>query len=283
MRPFVALVLLSLFAYYSVAQQGSEPANTPATPAAAAPQSASDKDKDKNKAAQGTSEKKPNSGTSNDRLFGALPNFLTLENAGKVQPLTSGQKFKAVARGAFDKVQYPWYGTLAGISQAENSEPGFGQGAEGYAKRYASAFADGTIENFMVGAVLPSILHQDPRFFQTSEGSFAHRAGYAVSRIFVTRTDSGRSQFNYSEIVGSALSAAISTNTYHPRSFITYRYNASTGMTMPVFNASDRTLSNTASVWGTQVGYDTITLVIKEFWPDVRRKMFHKGTASASP
>jgi hypothetical protein len=168
-----------------------------------------------------------------------------------------------VARGSFDKVQFPWYAFLSGISQAENSEPGYGQGWEGYGKRFGSAFADGTIENFLTSAVLPSVLHQDPRFFQSSEGTFAHRAGYAVSRIFVTRTDSGHTQFNYSEIVGSAMAAAISTNTYHPRSFITTRYNPTTNTLTYVHNASSRTLPNTASVWGSQLGYDTITIVVK--------------------
>jgi hypothetical protein len=205
---------------------------------------AKDKDKDKDKGA-----------TSNDRLFFALPNFLTLEGSGQVPPLTAGQKYKVVARSAFDKVQFGWYGFLAGISQAENSEPGYGQGMEGYGKRYGAAFADGTIENFMTGAVLPSIFRQDPRFFQSSTGGFTHRAGYAVSRIFITRSDSGHSQFNVSEILGSAASAAISTYSYHP--------------------SGDRTFSNTMSVWGTQVGYDTVTIVIKEFWPDIRRKL-HK-------
>jgi hypothetical protein len=195
---------------------------------------------------------------------------LSLENAGQVPPLTGGQKFKVVARSSFDYVQYPWYGFLAGISQAENSEPGFGQGSAGYGKRFASALADGTIENFMVGAVLPSLLHQDPRFFQSGEGSFTHRAGYAVSRTFVTRTDSGNAQFNYSEIVGSALSAAISTNTYHPKSAIIATKSG------PRFYGSDRTLTNTASVWGSQLGYDTITIVVKEFWPDIHRKLSPK-------
>ena len=210
-------------------------------------------------------------GTSKDRLFYTLPNFLSLENAGQVPPLSAKQKFSVVARSSFDYVEYPWYGFLAGISQAENSEPGFGQGFGGYGKRFASAFADGTIENFLVGAVLPSLLHQDPRFFQSGEGSFTHRAGYAVSRTFVTRTDSGNAQFNYSEVVGSALSAAISTNTYHPKSTIIATKSG------PRFYGSDRTLSNTASVWGSQLGYDTITIVVKEFWPDIHRKLSHKG------
>ncbi|HEV8047811.1 MAG TPA: hypothetical protein VGP35_08775 [Terriglobales bacterium] len=202
-----------------------------------------------------------NQGTSNDRLFYALPNFLTLENSGKVPPLTTAQKFKVVTRGSFDYIQIPWYAALAGISQAENSEPGYGQGAEGYGKRLGAAFADGTIENYMTGAVLPSLLHQDPRFFQDSEGGFVHRTGYAVSRIFITRTDSGHQQFNFSEVVGSAISAAISTYSYHPK--------------------GDRNLPNTASVWGTQVGYDTVTIVVKEFWPDIRRKISKKKQYAA--
>jgi len=201
-------------------------------------------------------------GTSNDRLFYALPNFLTLENAGKLPPLSSKEKFKVVARGAFDYVQIPWYGFLAGISQAENSEPGFGQGAAGYGKRYGAAAADGLIENFMTGAIFPSVLKQDPRFYQQSSGGFLHRTEYAVSRIFITRTDRGNEQFNYSEIFGSALSAGISTYSYHPR--------------------ADKTLANTASVWGTQVGYDTITIVVKEFWPDIRRMITHKAQTEAT-
>jgi hypothetical protein len=272
------VLVLAIFASYPAAAQQTPP---PASPAASAPpQSSSDKDKDdkekeKDKNAQGGGQEKP-SGTSNDRLFYTLPNFLTLETTTQVPPLTTGQKYKVVARGSFDYIQIPWYGFLSGISQAQNSEPGYGQGAKGYGKRFASSFADGTIENFLTGAVLPSLLHQDPRFFQSGKGGFTHRTGYAVSRIFVTRTDSGGSQFNYSEVVGSALSAAISTYSYHPKSFITHRFDPTTNMSVPVFNGSDRTLKNTASVWGTQVGYDTITIVVKEFWPDIHRKLSHK-------
>lgn len=196
------------------------------------------------------------SGTSKDRLFYTLPNFLTVENAGQTPPLTAGQKFKVVARSSFDYVQFPWYAFLAGISQAQNSESGYGQGAAGYGKRYGAAFADGTIENFWTAAILPSVLRQDPRFFQLGKGSFWHRTGYAVSRVFVTRSDSGHNEFNASEIFGSAIAASISTYSYHPQ--------------------ADRTLSNTASVWGTQIGYDTISFVAKEFWPDIRRKISRK-------
>jgi hypothetical protein len=224
--------------------------------------------------AQTDKDKAAESGTSKDRLFYALPNFLTLENRANVPPLTTKQKFAVVARGTFDPVQYPWWGLLSAIAQAQNSEPGYGQGWEGYGKRYGATAADSTIENFMVGAVFASALHQDPRFFQSSSGGFAHRTGYAISRIFVTRSDSGHAQFNASEIFGSAAAAAISTYTYHPRStFI------STPTDPHKFIGSDRTLSDALSVWGTQVSLDTITIVIKEFWPDIHRKMSHKSKA----
>ena len=222
------------------------------------------KDKDANSSS--------NSGSnSKDRLFFALPNFLTVENAANVPPLTAGGKFKLVGRSAFDPAQFVWYAGLAGISQASNSEPGFGQGAEGYGKRYGAYIADGTIENFFVGAIFPSMLHTDPRFFQSEEGTFWHRAGYAITRAVVTRNDAGRNVFNASEIFGSAVASAISTYSYHPHP----GYHPVEGMVVP-YIASDRTLKNTASVWGSQVGYDTITFAIKEFWPDVRRKMKKK-------
>jgi hypothetical protein len=212
------------------------------------------------------------SGTSKDRLFFTLPNFLTLENAGQVPPLTAKEKFKVVARGSFDYVQYPWYGFLSGISQWEDSEPGFGQGAEGYAKRFGAAFADGTIENFFTGAIFPAALHEDPRYFELGHGSFMHRTLYAMSRNLITRTDSGKNQFNFSEVVGGAVSAAVSTYSYHPKSHVFFTPNPPYSR----FVASDRTLKNTASVWGTQYGYDTLTLVVKEFWPDIRRKLKHQ-------
>jgi hypothetical protein len=256
-RTLLLLIASSLIAL-SVTGQTAPPAtgSSPASPATLpnSPSSSQPAAQDTGKSSDQTQ-----SATSKDRLFYALPNFLTLENSGQVPPLTVGQKFKVVTRSAFDPVQFVWYGFLSGISQAENSEPGYGQGAEGYGKRYGAAFADGTIENFMTSAAFPSLLHQDPRFFQSGQGSFMHRTGYAISRVFITRTDSGRSQFNYSEVFGSASSAAISTYSYHP--------------------SGDRTLSNTASVWGSEVGYDTITFVVKEFWPDIRRKIRKNKTA----
>lgn len=267
-RLFVFFLFAHFFIFQCAGQQAPAPVNPSSTSSSQVPP---DNNKPQEHKDVPTSGPGKTTGTSNDRLFYTLPNFLSLETTSKLPPLTTKQKYAVVARGTFDPVQYPWWAFLSAISQADNSEPGYGQGWGAYGKRFATAAADGTIENFTTGAVLPSLLHQDPRFYQSSQGGFPRRSWYAVSRIFVTRTDSGHSQFNYSEIVGSALSASVSTYSYHPRS--TY---VSTPTNPHKFVPSDRTLLNTADVWGSQVGYDTITIVVKEFWPDIHRKLSRK-------
>lgn len=187
------------------------------------------------------------------RLFFVLPNFLTVDNDASVPPMTVGQKFKTTAQNAFDPASFVWYGIQAGIGQLRNSNPSFGQGAQGYAKRYGLRFADGTLENFFTHAIYPTLFHQDPRYFRLGKGGFVHRAGYAVSRLVVTRSDSGRRQVNFSEILGGATAAGISTFSYHPE--------------------DSRNLHSALGVWGTQVGYDALSLALKEFWPDIRSKI----------
>jgi hypothetical protein len=192
------------------------------------------------------------SGTSNDRILWTLPNFLTLENANEIPPMSAGQKFKVTARGVFDPFEFVLTGFVAGINQASNSNPTYGQGMQGYAKRYGTAYADNAIENFMASAVFPSVLHQDPRYYQLGHGGFLQRAKHAVSRVVITRSDSGNRQLNYSELAGGFTAATISTYSYHPQ--------------------SERGFGNVVSVWGSQMGWDAVTYMIKEFWPDLRKR-----------
>lgn len=289
------LVLASSFSLLSAAQQpapassdSQQQSQTPAqgqtppseqqpaqSPAQQQPQ---DKDPIKDNSAQTTSGQGKVEGTSNDRLFYTLPNFLTLQGAHQLPPLSVKDKYKVVALGTFDVVEYPWWGVLAAISQADNGEPAFRQGWIGYAKRYGTTAGDSMVENFMVGAVFPSALHQDPRYYQLGQGSFFRRTGYSVSRLVVTLSDSGHRQFNYSEIFGAYAAACISTYTYHPKSaFI------STPSDPHEFIASDRTFMNTVSTWGTQISLDALTLVVKEFWPDIHRAIHNRrGKAVAA-
>lgn len=197
-------------------------------------------------------QEQPQKGTSNDRILWTLPNFLTVENANEIPPLTPGQKFKVTARGVFDPFEFVLIAFVAGINQASDSNPTYGQGMQGYAKRYGTAYADNAIENFMASAVFPSVLHQDPRYYQLGHGGFLRRSEHAVSRVLITRSDSGQKQLNYSELGGGLTAAAISTYSYHPQ--------------------SERGFGNVVSVWGSQMGWDAVTYMIKEFWPDLRKR-----------
>jgi hypothetical protein len=190
--------------------------------------------------------------TSNDRILWTLPNFLTMENADSIPALSPSEKFKVTARGVFDPFEFVLVSFVAGLNQASDSNPTYGQGMQGYAKRYGTAYADNAIENFMASAVFPSVLHQDPRYYQLGQGGFLRRSGHAVSRVLITRSDSGRKQLNSSELGGGITAAAISTYAYHPE--------------------SERGFGNVLSVWGSQMGWDAVTYMIKEFWPDLRKR-----------
>jgi hypothetical protein len=194
----------------------------------------------------------PKVGQKNDRLFFILPNYLSVENRDRVEPLSAKTKFKLSAKTMSDPVTISFIGVIALIGQARNSDPSYGQGVQGYAKRFGTSYADTGIGTLMTTAVFPTLLHQDPRYFRLGKGGTWHRAMYAVSQIFITRSDTGERQFNYSEIVGNAVAAGIS-NAYHP--------------------PDQRTLGNTVSVWGTDVMLNALCNVAKESWPDIRRKI----------
>ena len=251
-----AIMIGTLLAAFPLAAQQQDPPSTGTV--SQGPSKADDKksDSDDPPIEVQQSPKPADQKPQNDRLFFLLPNYLTVETANKLPPLTTGQKFKLVALGDFDPIEYPYVAILAGVSQAENADPAYKQGFKGYAKRYGASFADTTIENFMTGAIFPSLLHEDPRYFQSGKGGFWRRAGYAASRMIITRTDSGKAQFNYSEWAGSAVAAAISV-TYHP--------------------VQDRSAASAANVWVGQLWGDALSYEIKEFWPDIKRKLHHKN------
>ena len=191
--------------------------------------------------------------TQDKRIFGVLPNYRTADGTAPFSPITTKQKFTIAAKDTFNYPSYMLAAGFSSISQLENSNPEFGQGVKGYLKRYASAVADQDLGNFMTEAVFPSLLHEDPRYFRKGNGTAKGRLAYALDRVLVTRTDSGRSRFNSSEWLGNGSVAALG-NLYYPgeRGF-------------------DSTMQRTIS----QVGTDAISNVLKEFWPDFKKR-FHK-------
>ena len=150
------------------------------------------------------------------RIVGVIPNFYTsyVYNAA---PLTWQQKFSLAARGTFDPVSMLGVGFAAGIEQANNTFPGYGQGAAGYSKRFAAKFIDGRSSDFLTHAVFPTLFHQDPRYFYRGTGSIKSRFLHAVGSAFVTRSDVGNTVPNYSYLLGDLSAGAIS-NLYYPQS-----------------------------------------------------------------
>jgi hypothetical protein len=235
--------MIWLWAFPAAAQQPQ-----PATPSAS-PSSSQSPAANTPSNATGTAQEGQKT-VNNDRIFGMLPNYATVETEHEFGPLTVKDKFKLTEDSMLDPVTFPFIGLEALISQAQDSDPEYGQGLKGYGARYGTAYGDALFGTTMTTSVFPSMLHQDPRYFQLGHGTIMHRSLYSISRLFVTRNDDGNHGFNYSEIAGNLVAAGIS-NAYHP--------------------AQERTFSNTMSVWGTDIMWDGVSNVLKEFWPDIRR------------
>lgn len=186
------------------------------------------------------------------RILGVAPLFgSTRQNA---RPLTTGEKFHLFAKSSFDPFEYAAAGFQAGLGQATNEFPGYGQGASGYFKRYGASVADQVSSNFFSNFAYPVVLKEDPRYFRLGEGSIKHRIGYSLAQEFVCRTDSGGRSFNFSNVFGAFTSGGIS-NIYYPQ--------------------TDRGFGLTMSRSAISLLYGSAGGLVDEFWPDIDRKLFH--------
>jgi hypothetical protein len=187
------------------------------------------------------------------RILGIIPNFRAVSANTNLPPLSFKNELWLATQDTFDYSDIIFVGGLAGISMAGNSQPSFRQGAAGYGRYYWHVFVDGAIENYMTEAIVPAATKEDPRYYTLGKGGFFKRSGYAISRLFITRTDSGGRTFNLSEVVGAGAAAGIG-NLYYPR--------------------ESNEFVKTYQRWGTQVGLDGVFDVLKEFWPDIDQAVF---------
>ena len=148
------------------------------------------------------------------RVLGFIPNFY-VSYAPHPVPLTSKQKFALAWKTTVDPVSFGLIGVIAGIQQAQNAFSGYGQGTEGYGKRYGASYADFVSGTFIGSAILPSLLKQDPRYFYKGTGSKRSRILYALANSVICKGDNGHWQPNYSSILGNLAAGAIS-NLYYP-------------------------------------------------------------------
>ena len=150
------------------------------------------------------------------RVLGVFPNYYVSYDPNAL-PLTTRQKYELAWRTSIDPVTWVMTGAVAGTEQASNTIAGYGQGMQGYGKRFGANYADGAVSIMLTGAVLPSFLKQDPRYFYKGTGTVMSRTLYAIGNSFICKGDSGHWQPNYSGILGGVAAGGIS-NLYYPHS-----------------------------------------------------------------
>jgi len=188
------------------------------------------------------------------RILGIIPNFRAV-SADEHPPAQSVKdKFVTASQDSFDYSSIVLPLAVAGEAYVTNQTPEFGKGGVGYGRYLWHAVVDQTIENYSVEFIVPAITHEDTRYYTLGKGGFLKRAGYSLSRVVITRNDKGKDTFNAGEVVGAGMAAGIS-NLYYP--------------------TPERTFSQTADRWGTNVGIDAATFLFKEFWPDINHSLFH--------
>jgi hypothetical protein len=183
------------------------------------------------------------------RVWAVVATFNTTANQEAV-PLSKGQKFQLFFKSAMDPWPFLLAAVLAGTNQAQNSFPQYGQGVQGYAKRFGASYGDYFIGNFLGNAVLASALHEDPRYYQKGTGSYTRRALWAASGTVWCKRDSGTWGPNYANFVGNLLGASVS-NVYYP--------------------APERTVGGTISRGLSVTAQGIIGSEVIEFWPDIVR------------
>ncbi len=200
-----------------------------------------------------------------ERILGVIPNYQTVNDpTPATPPLTSLQKWELAARESSDPFTIAAAGLGAAISQAHNGDPKYGpHGASAFGQRFGAALADETSQNIFADALLASWLHEDPRYFRKGPGSrVLTRVGYALSRPFVTRMDSGRPSVNWSELAGTSMGIALSNAYYPPQSR----------------TAGESSMRLISSLGGAALGN-----LLPEFWPDIRKKFARKPSATGAP
>jgi hypothetical protein len=200
-------------------------------------------------------EDKDQKGKQTKRMAFVVPNFAAVSAYKQLPPLSVKGKFSLAFEDSFDYSAFVWTGILAAQDYGLASYPELGTGFTGYGRYYWRGFLDGTSGTYFTEAIVPAITHEDPRYYTMESGGFGRRLAYALERVVVTKTDSGGESFNWSEVGGNALEAALST-AYYPE--------------------QERTAGKTAENFGTQIESAALNNIAKEFWPDFRRKVLRR-------
>ncbi|MCZ2150171.1 MAG: hypothetical protein LC126_20630 [Bryobacterales bacterium] len=189
------------------------------------------------------------------RILGLMPNYRAVSAGTIPPPPTPKQAFRIATQNSFDYSSFVFVGITSAMSFGTGGHPQLGVGMKGYGRYYWRGFADKTNGNYLVIFALPTIFHQDERYYAMGEGSFWKRAAYAASRILITPNYQGHNSFNASEILGRGIAQGISMS-YYP--------------------SNSRTLGAIGVKFGYALGRDALTNVFREFWPDIATHVLHR-------
>ncbi len=188
------------------------------------------------------------------RILGVLPNYRTADGTKRFEKMDAKGKIRIALKDSFDYPSYILAGGLALIYQAEDQNPSFHQGVAGYLRRYGAGVGDQVIGNMLTEGFMPALLHEDPRYFRKVNGSFLSRLGYSATRTLIAKNDKGNNCLNVAEILGNGIGASIGA-AYYP---------------------DGRTYADTFTRMYTSIATDTLSNILKEFWPDIKRKYSRK-------
>lgn len=190
------------------------------------------------------------------RILGLMPNFRAVSAGALPPPPTSKQAFIIATRNSFDYSSFVFVGITSALALSSEAHPSLGEnGLPAYGQYYWRGLLDKTDGNYLVIWALPTLLHQDERYYAKGEGEFFNRGIYAATRILITPNYHGHNTFNASEVFGRAMAQGIST-TYYPK--------------------ADRTVGALAVKFGWAMGRDALTNVFREYWPDIATHVLHR-------
>jgi hypothetical protein len=197
----------------------------------------------------------PISKTQPKRILGIMPNYRAVSAGAIAAPPTPKQALKIATLNSFDYSSFVFVGITSASSEWSNKHPQLGEGMAGYGRYYWRGFVDKTDGNYLVIFALPTIFHQDERYYAKGQGGIWKRAVYSASRIVITPDYHGHNSFNASEILGRGIAQGISTS-YYP--------------------SHDRTVGALAEKYALALGRDALTNVFREFWPDIATHVLHR-------
>jgi len=189
------------------------------------------------------------------RILGIMPNYRAVSAGAIPPPPTPKEAFKIATQNSFDYSSFIFVGVTSAMSEWTDAHPGLGEGMAGYGRYYWRGFVDKTDGNYLVIFALPTVFHQDERYYAKGEGGFWKRAIYSASRILITPDYHGHDSFNVSEVLGRGISQGASA-AYYP--------------------SHDRTAGALAVKNGWAMGRDALTNVFREFWPDIATHVLHR-------